>query len=142
MKCVNNILSINNLAVDDVLSVEPWAGNEGDEELRAICVFTGICHWEEVRFGMLDFEVFVFKLVSVDGLSSSAVMVGEVTSLGHEVVDDTMESWSLVSKSFLAGAESSEVGCSFGDDVIIEFEDNFSSRVSVDGDVEEHVWHI
>ena len=40
---------------------------------------------------MLDFEVFVFKLVSVDGLSSSAVMVGEVTSLGHEVIDDTME---------------------------------------------------
>ena len=36
-------------------------------------------------------------------------MVGEVPRLAHEVGDDAVEGGSFVSKSFLSGAESSEV---------------------------------
>lgn len=33
-------------------------------------------------------EVFIFKLLSVDALTTSAIVVGEVTSLDHELLDD------------------------------------------------------
>lgn len=58
---------------------------------------------------MLQGEVFVFEFVTVDGFAASAVVVGEITSLTHEVWNDTMESGSLVSETFFAGAQSTEV---------------------------------
>ena len=33
-------------------------------------------------------EVFILKLLPVDALTSGAIMVGEVTSLNHELLDD------------------------------------------------------
>ena len=33
-------------------------------------------------------EVFILKLFSIDALSASAVLVGEVSSLDHELLDD------------------------------------------------------
>ena len=36
-------------------------------------------------------EVFVFKLVSVNGFASSSIMVGKVATLAHEVGNDTVE---------------------------------------------------
>lgn len=58
---------------------------------------------------VLQSEVLIFKLVAIDGLSTSAVVVGEVTSLAHELGDDTVESGSLVAETTLTGAESTEV---------------------------------
>ena len=40
---------------------------------------------------MLVDEIFVFEPVSVDRLSPSAVMVGEVASLGHEARNHPVE---------------------------------------------------
>jgi len=40
---------------------------------------------------MLQREVLIFKLVSVDALSTSAVVVSEVASLTHESWNDTVE---------------------------------------------------
>lgn len=40
---------------------------------------------------MLQLEVFVFKFLAVDRLSASAVASGEVSSLNHETLDDTVE---------------------------------------------------
>jgi hypothetical protein len=49
-------------------------------------------------------------------------MLGEITALQHEFRNDTVESTSLVSESFLAGAQSAEiVGCLWND-VIEELE--------------------
>lgn len=45
--------------------------------------------------GVLELEVLVWELGSVDGLAAGAVVVGEVTSLDHKVLDDTVESASL-----------------------------------------------
>jgi hypothetical protein len=39
--------------------------------------------------GVLQGEVLVGELGAVDGLAASAVVVGEVTALAHEVLDDT-----------------------------------------------------
>lgn len=124
MKLFNNVLSFNNSSENDVLSVEPRAGHEGDEELRSVGVLSGVGHGKEVRDGVFFLEVLVLELVAIDGLSSSAVVSGEISTLGHEVSDDTMESTSLVSESLFSSAESSEVFSSLGDDVVVEFKSN------------------
>ena len=69
---------------------------------------------------VLQTEVLVLKLIAVDGLPSSSISVGEVSSLTHEVGDDTMEAGALVAESLLAGAEGTEVLSSLGDHVIAE----------------------
>lgn len=61
---------------------------------------------------MLQLEVLIFELVAIDGFATSAIVVGKVTSLAHELGDNAVESGSLVAESPLAGAESAEVfGC-------------------------------
>lgn len=40
---------------------------------------------------MLEEEVFVGESPTVNGLATSAVMIGEVSSLGHEVGNDAVE---------------------------------------------------
>ena len=40
---------------------------------------------------MLPLEVFVRELLSVDGLSTRAITSSEVTTLQHEILDDTMK---------------------------------------------------
>lgn len=91
MEGINNILSINHFAEDDVLSVEPVTGHEGDEELGAVGVLASVGHGEEIGLGVLDLEVLICEFFSIDGLASSAVMVGEVSTLSHEVLDDSVE---------------------------------------------------
>lgn len=68
-----------------------------------------IVHTEKTLLGVLQLEVLIVKLGAVNGLSSSAVTLREVTTLDHEVLDDTVEGRVLVSKALLARAESSEV---------------------------------
>lgn len=41
---------------------------------------------------VLKLEVLVLKLVAIDGLSTSAIVVGEISALAHELGDDAMES--------------------------------------------------
>ena len=42
-------------------------------------------YYKRTWSGMLQGEIFVFKLVSIDGLSTSSVVVCEVAALTHEV---------------------------------------------------------
>lgn len=58
---------------------------------------------------MLQLEVFVGELVAVDGLAAGTVALGKVTTLDHEVLDDTVEGGALVAKALLASGKSSEV---------------------------------
>ena len=67
---------------------------------------------------MLQGEVLVLKFVSVDGFASGTVASSEVTTLAHEVGDDTMEGGSLVTISLLSGAKSTEILGSLGSNVI------------------------
>jgi hypothetical protein len=43
----------------DVGTVEPRSNDGGNEELRAVGVFTSVSHGEETRFGVLQLEVFI-----------------------------------------------------------------------------------
>lgn len=41
---------------------------------------------------VLELEVLILKLVAIDGLAASAVVIGEITTLAHELGDDAVES--------------------------------------------------
>lgn len=63
---------------------------------------------------MSELEVFISKLGSVDGFSTSSIVVGKVSSLAHEARNDAMEAASLEAKSFLSSAQSAEVFFNLG----------------------------
>jgi len=75
------------------------------------------------------------EFLAVDGLATGAVMPGEVTALEHELGDHTVERGTLIAKPVLAGRELAEVFCGFGDDAVIQLEDDSTCRGTVDGDV-------
>lgn len=106
---MNDVHALEDFAEDHVAAVEPRGDDGRNEELRAVRVFAGVGHAEKTLLGVLQLEVLIVKLGAVNGLSSSAVALREVTTLDHEVLDDTVEGRVLVSKSLLTRAESSEV---------------------------------
>ena len=63
------------------------------------------------RSGVLEIEVLILKLVAVDTLPPSAVVIGEVPSLTHEPRDHTVEDGAFVPEPFLSSAEGPEVLC-------------------------------
>lgn len=136
---LDDIHSLGDFSEDDVLSVEPAGDDGGDEELGSVGVGSSIGHGEESRPGVLELEVLVSELLSVDGLSSGSVVFSEVAALEHELGDDSVEAGSLVAELVDSGAELSEVPGSLGDDIIVKFEDDSASRAAVDRDVEEDV---
>ena len=85
---------------------------------------------------MLKLKVFIFKLITVDTLSSCSVVVGEISSLAHELGNDTMKGGSSVTESWLSRAKLTEVLRRLGDYVSTQFHNDASGCLSADGDVE------
>jgi hypothetical protein len=54
---------------------------------------------------VLELEVLILKLLAVDGLAASSVMIGKITTLDHELFDDAVEGGVLVSEAILAGSQ-------------------------------------
>ena len=106
--------------------------------LRPVRVRARVCHGEEAGRLMLQQEVLVVKLLSVNGLAPRPVAVGEVAALQHERLDDTMENGALVGEPLLAPhAEAPEVVGGLGDDAAEELHDDAAGGLSGDGDIEE-----
>lgn len=138
---LDDVETFDDLAEDDVLAVEPRGDDGGDEELRAVGVGAGVGHGKKTGLGVRELEVLVFELGAVDRLASGTVTGGEVTTLQHEVRDDTVERRSLVTETVCASAQLTEVLGSLGNDVIVELERDATQRAAVLGDVEENVGH-
>lgn len=66
---------------------------------------------------MLQLEILISELAAIDGLATSAIVVGEVSTLAHEVGDDTVENATLVTETLFSCAESTEVFSSFGHNI-------------------------
>lgn len=58
---------------------------------------------------MLQDKVFIIKFLPIDRFASCAVMVGEVSSLAHELGDDAMEAAPLKTKPVFMSAQTAEV---------------------------------
>lgn len=57
-------------------------------------------------------------------LATSAIALGEVTTLDHELLDNTMEGGALIAKALLASSKSSEVLSGLGDSLSVEAQDD------------------
>jgi hypothetical protein len=135
----NGVPARDHFAKDDVLAVKMGRVGESQEELRAVRVRARVSHGEVTAVCMLVMEVLVVELfsVSIDALATGAVTFGEVTTLGHEAIDDTVELAALVAEvlSLLASAEYSEVLGSLRS-VTIQLHNNSAGLLAANLDVE------
>ena len=92
---------------------------------------------------MLEFEVFIRESVTPDGSASSTISTCEVTTLNHEVWNDSVEFTSFVSKFHaivfkVSFTESDEIFDGFGDSVTEHVNDNVTGIFSINVDGEGH----
>jgi hypothetical protein len=121
--------TFNDSTEDGVLAIEPRAGDEGNEELRSVGVGTSIGHGQKTTDSVLNEEVFVSELSTIDGFTTSTVTDSEITTLSHESRDDSVENAVLeveglaaLTGSLFTSAESSEVFSTLGGLVSEKFE--------------------
>ena len=74
---------------------------------------------------MLKLEVFVSEFGSIDGLSSSPVVICEISTLAHKVWDDSVECGGLETESLLSGAQRAEVLSGLGHNIVAELRFKF-----------------
>ena len=72
----------------------------------------------------------------IDVQRATYVTTGEVTTLEHEVGDDTVEGRALVAETVFTSGELTEVLRGPRDNIVEELEDDATSGLVVDGDVE------
>ena len=143
---LDHVQALNNLAEDDVLAVQPRAGDRADEELGTVGVRASVSHRQDTGTSVLVDEVLISELSTIDGLTTDARAVSEITSLEHELGDNSVENrvlevqrLSTLSHSLLSSAKSSEVLGSLGDAIGVQFHDDSSSGLITDGHVEENL---
>jgi hypothetical protein len=88
---LDDVETLDNLAEDDVLAIEPRGLDGADEELGAVAdaplvvlmekameeylrAWAGVGHGEDTGTGVLEVEVLVLELLAVDGLSAGALL--------------------------------------------------------------------
>jgi hypothetical protein len=88
---IDNVKTLDNLAEDDVLAVQPGGLDGADEELRAVAMEllerhirldkvnvrsgAGVGHGEDTGASVLQVEVLVLELLAVDGLTTGALLL-------------------------------------------------------------------
>lgn len=135
---LDNVHTVGDLTEDNVLAVEPGAGDGGHEELGAVGVGAGVGHGQETGSGVLGLKVLVGELGAVDGLASGSVVSGEVSTLQHELGDDSVEDGVGVTKALLAGAQSSEVLGGLGHLVGKQLKVDLADGLAANRDLEKH----
>lgn len=66
---------------------------------------TSVRHAEQASLRVLDLEVLIRELLSVDAQAASAIAAGEIATLDHEVLDDAVEGASLVGQRLAASPD-------------------------------------
>jgi len=138
-----------------MLAIEPGSHHRGDEELGSVGVGPGIGHREKARLTVLQLEVLIckkrakellqdksgasrvptLKFLAIDGLATCTIVTGEITALKHELGDHTVERGIFIAKTVLAGRKLPKISCGVGDDIVVQFEDDTTSRITTDVDV-------
>lgn len=110
----HHVHALSHAAKHNMLPIQPRGLHCAQEELGTIGVRTSIGHGQDSRASVPQLEVLVRKLLTVDGPATSSIASSEVTTLTHEVRDDTVEGASFVSHSLLSSAQGTEVLRSLG----------------------------
>ena len=82
----HHLHALMNPAEHHVFKVQVLGLLQSDEELGVVGVPTAVRHGQQARACVSDVKVLIFKLSTVDGLSSGAIVVCEVTSLKTQKV--------------------------------------------------------
>lgn len=77
-------------AENDVVTVQPSRGNECDEKLRAIGVFTVVGHRYPTGCAVTQQEILIDERLAVDAFAARAVSVQNVSSLYDEISNHTV----------------------------------------------------
>ncbi len=134
---LDNIHTILDGTKNDVLSIKPGSLGGSDEELGSVGVGSSIGHGQETRTIVLQLEVLISKLGSIDGLATSSVSSGKVTTLAHELGDDTVEAASFVAEAGFTSAEGTEVLSGLGDNIGEELKGDAAKGFTIGGHIEE-----
>lgn len=67
---------------------------------------------------MSQLEVFVLEPSAVDGLATGAIVVGEVTTLTHEVRNHPVETATLIAETLFSGTKRAEILRRLGNDIL------------------------
>jgi len=134
---LDGVHALDDLPEDDVLAVEPGGLGGAQEELASVGVGAGVGHGKDSRASVLQLEVLILELHSVDGLAASAVPGSEVSTLAHEVGDDAVEAGALEAEPLLAGAQRAEVLARPRGHVEAELHDDLAELLAAGLDVEE-----
>jgi len=132
-------------------TVQPSSLHSCNEELRAISVGTSIGHAEHSWTSVLQLEMFIRKLVTINALPSCSISTGEVTSLYHKIWDYTMKVAALEMKVFatlshtlVSFAQMHEVCCCFWHVLSVQADDNpacrFTSNLHIKETLVCHCW--
>jgi hypothetical protein len=135
--------AVNDVSENDMGTVEMRSGGEAEEELATVGAWSGVGHGENTTSSVLELEVLISEVGSVDRLTTSAVSGGEVATLGHETLDDTMECGALevkrlarLTSSLLTSAECAEVLRSLRG-LGSEGDSDATGSLATNGDIEE-----
>lgn len=105
-----------------MLLIQVWARRQGNEEplqsragqqlcriaregegitvLTIVGVLSSICHaYQSFSVDLSPADVLICELFTIDRLPTSAISFGNITTLDHELVDDSVECGELVSES-------------------------------------------
>jgi len=136
----DDVHAVDHRAKHDVLAVQMRRLGRADEELGAVGVGAGVGHGQDPWPGVLEVEVLVVELVAVDGLAAGAVVVREVTTLAHELRDDTVEDGAGEPEPLLPGAEYAEVLGGPWNDVVAELHHNPARGLTPGLHIKVHTW--
>jgi len=146
LNSLHDVLTSNDHTEHTVLAIQMRGGHGGDEELRAVGVGTGVGHGQQEWSVVLEGKVLISKLVAVDGLPTSAITTGEITTLQHKVGNDSVKDGILEVKrlagsasALLASAQGAEVLSSLGGKVVSQDELDGTSGLTTDGNIEENL---
>lgn len=78
-----------------MLSIEPAGLGGAKEELRSVGTRASVGHRQDSRSSMLQGEVLISELLAVNALTTGTIVVGEITTLAHEVGDHPVEGRAL-----------------------------------------------
>jgi len=138
LNLLDNIHALNDLAENYVLAVQPAGLGCADKELGTVGVGASVSHGQNSWTSVCQLEVLILKFVAVDGLATGAVVGCEITTLAHEVGDDSVEGGGLEAESLLAGAQGTEILSCLRDNIGPELHDNPADRGAVSGHVKVH----
>ena len=81
LNLLHDIHALSHGAKDHMLTIQPLSLHSAQEELRAIGVRTSVGHGQNAGAGVLQGEVLICKLGTIDGFATSAVARSEVAAL-------------------------------------------------------------